>query len=275
MSLKERLHTVIFEADTRTGKAFDVTLLVFIVASIAIVMLESVNHINTQYGTILRFLEWIITIGFTIEYILRIYVVKRPTKYIFSFFGLVDLISLIPTYLGLFFVSGHYLVVVRSLRLLRVFRIFKLAQFLGESAVLYTALRASRYKISVFLATILMLVIIMGSVMYIIEGGQEGTGFTSIPRSVYWAIVTLTTVGYGDIAPQSAFGQTVAAFIMIMGYAVIAVPTGIVSVELNAAQEASQLKKLNTITCHSCTLEGHDNDAHFCKYCGESLHWEE
>jgi len=263
---KEHIHEVIFEAETPAGKRFDIALLVLIVISIALVMLESVRAINQLYGEWIYILEWVVTIFFTIEYLLRIYAVRSSWKYITSFFGVIDLLSIIPTYIGLFVAGSHYLLVVRGLRLLRVFRVLKLSRFLGESAILITALKASRYKITVFLGTVLSLATIIGAIMYLIEG--EENGFTSIPMSIYWAIVTLTTVGFGDIAPKTDLGKFLATIVMIMGYGVIAVPTGIVSVELSQAQEESMA---STRSCHDCGQEGHTADAIYCKYCGEKL----
>lgn len=261
---KERVHEIIFEADTFLGKLFDVILLVAIVLSVLVVMLESVKEINQNYGELLYTLEWVFTILFTIEYIIRIMVIKKHWKYIFSFYGIVDLLATIPTYLGLFIVGAHSLLVIRSIRLLRVFRIFKLARFLGEASLLVKALKASRMKIAVFIGIILTAVIILGTMMYLIEGGVNG--FTSIPRSIYWAIVTLTTVGYGDIAPQTVLGQMVASAVMILGYGIIAVPTGIITSEM-----IRHKPKVNTISCQNCGQEGHDDDAEHCKYCGEIL----
>lgn len=262
---KERIHEIIFEADTSWGKVFDITLLIAIMLSVLAVMLESVNEIAVQHGGLLYIIEWVFTILFTIEYTARIIVIKKPWKYVFSFFGLVDLLSIIPTFLSLFFVGAHSLLVIRSIRLLRVFRIFKLARFLGEASQLVTALKASRIKIIVFIGTVLTAVVILGTLMYLIEGGENG--FTSIPRSIYWAIVTLTTVGYGDIAPHTVLGQMVASVVMILGYGIIAVPTGIVTSELIRPQATPT----NTISCQSCGQEGHDDDAEHCKYCGDKL----
>jgi len=227
---KEKLYQIIFESDTSSGKAFDVALLVAIILSIITVMMESVQKFDARYGTAINVLEWSFTIMFTIEYFLRIYCARSPRKYILSFYGLVDLIAIIPTYLSLVIIGSQYVLIVRSLRLLRVFRVLKLYHFLGEAEVLGRALRQSAAKITVFLGTVVTLIFIVGSMMYLIEGPKNG--FTSIPTSVYWAIVTLTTVGYGDIAPQTIAGQLLASVVMIMGYGIIAVPTGIVSVEL-------------------------------------------
>lgn len=259
-----KLHEVIFEADTRTGKWFDIMLLWAILLSVAAVMLESVESINQAYGEELRIIEWSFTFLFTIEYIARILTVGKPLKYIFSFYGVIDLISIIPTYLGLFVSGSHTLSVIRSIRLLRVFRILKLVQFISEANVLLKALKASRAKIVVFLFAVLSLTFILGTIMYLIESPEAG--FTSIPRSIYWAIVTLTTVGYGDIAPQTVLGQTLASLIMIIGYAIIAVPTGIVGAEIAKTNTAT-----NTQSCPQCSLEGHEDDAKHCKHCGSRL----
>ncbi len=263
---KEKIHEIIFEADTPMGKSFDIFLMVMIVASIVVVMLESVGELQANYQEIFYFLEWVFTIFFTIEYGLRLYCVYSPMKYAWSFYGVIDLLSILPTYLSLLIPGTHTLMVIRALRLFRVFRIFKLAHFLKEGHIIVQALRASRAKITVFLVFILLIVMIMGSLMYLIES-EQNSGFTSIPRSIYWAIVTLTTVGYGDIAPQTPIGQFVAAAIMIMGYVVIAVPTGIVSTELLNQKELQH----NTQACRYCAEEGHDDDAVHCKYCGEKL----
>lgn len=268
---KEYIHEVIFEADTPAGKYFDIILMVFIVASVVVVMLESVSEINSNYREIFVFLEWAFTIFFTFEYLLRIYCVYQPKKYMTSFFGVVDLLAILPTYLSLFIVGTHYLAVIRALRLLRVFRIFKLANFLKESSTIMSALKASRPKITVFLVFIVLMVTIIGSFMYLVEGGNEGSSFTSIPKSIYWAVVTLTTVGYGDIAPQTELGQFMAAIVMILGYAVIAVPTGIVSAEMVSQTGAENKTPVNSQSCQNCTIEGHSDDALFCRKCGESL----
>jgi len=260
-----KLYEIIFESDTIDGKNFDIALLFAIIFSVIAVTLESVKSIGNEYGNIFLFVEWFFTILFTIEYVLRIISVGKPVRYIFSFLGIVDLLAILPTYISLFLPNSQYFLVIRIIRLLRVFRIFKLARYIVESRILVLALKASRPKITVFLVTILSIVIIMGTLMYLIEGEQNG--FTSIPRSVYWAIVTLTTVGYGDIAPKTILGQALASCIMIMGYGIIAVPTGIVTVEL------AQLKKepLNISTCRQCSYEGHDIDAKYCKYCGAKI----
>ncbi|SEB40039.1 voltage-gated potassium channel [Tenacibaculum sp. MAR_2009_124] len=263
---KKKLHEIIYEADTREGRVFDVILMIAILSSVLFVMLESVDDIQVKYGSALNIGEWILTILFSIEYILRLFAINKPSKYIFSFYGIIDLLSTIPKYLSIFFIGTHSLVALRALRLLRVFRILKLARFIGESNNFAKALKASKAKIAVFLFFVLILCIILGTVMYLIEGGDNG--FTSIPRSVYWAIVTLTTVGYGDIAPHTAFGQLIASIIMILGYGIIAVPTGIISSEMTKTQDLH----LNTQACPNCGEEGHDDDASHCNHCGSKLH---
>ena len=265
---RHRIHEIIFEADTKAGKVFDVVLLVLIVLSVVLVMLESIAPINDKYGTQFKQLEWLFTGLFTLEYFLRLISVYHPSRYAFSFFGIIDLISILPSYLESIFGMTSYFIAVRAMRLVRVFRIFKLAKFLNASNSLLAALKASQAKITVFLTFILMMVIVIGSIMYFVEGGQD-SGFTSIPRSIYWAIVTLTTVGYGDIAPTTALGQFLAALVMILGYAVLAVPTGIVSAEMVKEQKSETLT--STQACQVCLKEGHDSDAEYCKYCGSLL----
>ena len=264
-SVRSRLHEIIFEADTPAGKLFDVLLILSIVASVVLVMLDSVGNIQKAYGDLLYLGEWFFTILFTIEYFLRLYSVGRPLSYATSFFGMVDLLAILPTYLSLIFPGAQYFLVIRILRVLRVFRVLKLVQYVSEARVLMQALRASGRKITVFLFVVMTLVVIFGSLMYIIEDPESG--FTSIPRSIYWAIVTLTTVGYGDISPKTGLGQTLAAFIMIIGYGIIAVPTGIVTAELTQSYRQS----ISTQACPQCSSEGHDPDAEFCKYCGSIL----
>lgn len=269
--IKDYLHEVIFEAETPEGKAFDVILLVSILLSVLVVFLESVSSYREQYGEWFYALEWFFTILFTVEYIIRIWAVDKPYKYATSFFGVIDLASVIPTYLS-FFVGGlQGLLVIRVLRLLRVFRIFKLGHFMNQGTFIINALRQSRTKILLFLYFVLMVVIIVGTLLYLVEADQD-SGFTSIPRSIYWAIVTLTTVGYGDIAPQTELGQILAAIVMLMGYAIIAVPTGIVSSEMSRGLHArTNPSNHNTRHCPSCSKEGHDPEAKYCKYCGGSL----
>lgn len=268
-SFKDRLHEIVFEADTPTGKAFDVTLLVFIVLSVLVVMLESVESLGGKYPDLFYYLEWGITILFSLEYILRIWLTRKPMKYIFSFYGIVDFLAILPTYLSIFFTGTQYLATIRALRLLRIFRVFKAAKYLSEASTLYNAIMSSGRKITVFLVGVLSAVLIIGSAMYLIEEG-EGSGFDSIPHSVYWAIVTVTTVGYGDIAPVTPLGQFLSAILMILGYGVLAVPTGIVSAEL-VRSELDELPEVSTQACSSCSLEGHDKDAVHCKFCGEEL----
>jgi voltage-gated potassium channel len=263
--LRQRLHEIVFEADTPEGKFFDVVLLIAICLSVIAVCLESVRAIRVEYGNILRVAEWVFTILFSIEYGVRLFAVRRPFRYARSFYGIVDLMAILPTYLSLFVSGTQSLLVIRALRLLRAFRVLKLTQFVGEAKMLNAALAKSLRKIIVFLGAVLTVVLIAGSIMYLIEG--EENGFTSIPRSVYWAIVTMTTVGYGDIAPHTVAGQVLASVLMIMGYGIIAVPTGIVSVEMAHAVRHSN----NTQACPSCGRDGHADDADFCKYCGTSL----
>ncbi len=257
------LHEFIFEADTPAGKSFDVGLIVCILLSVGVVMLDSVATLQQGYGQLFIVAEWFFTLLFTFEYVLRLSCIGRPLKYACSFFGVVDLLSIIPTYLGLFIVGGKYLLVIRILRLLRVFRVLKLVQYVGEANFLMRALQASRRKIMVFLFSVFLLMVICGAVMYIVEGPEHG--FTSIPRSVYWAIVTMTTVGYGDISPQTNLGQTLASLVMILGYGIIAIPTGIVTAELTFSQQIS------TQCCPECSAEGHAYDARYCKFCGAAL----
>ncbi|MEO0732024.1 MAG: ion transporter [Bacteroidota bacterium] len=269
---RDRIHEIIFEADTRTGKAFDILLLVLIVLSVITVMLESSEEWNRKYHDTFVVLEWIFTIVFTIEYILRLIVTIKPWKYALSFYGVIDLLAIVPSYLSYFLAGTQYFVIIRILRLLRVFRIFKLGKYLVEGNQLRKALIASRNKISVFLFAVTLLVIIIGTLMYLIEGG-DNEGFSSIPRSVYWAIVTLTTVGYGDITPQSDIGQFLSAVVMIMGYAIIAVPTGIVTNEMLNSR-LGKASFTNTQVCRYCAKEGHADDAIYCKYCGGRLNEE-
>ncbi len=275
---KAKLHEIIYEADTPEGKLFDVILFIAIIASIALVMLESIRGFDTKYHDFLDISEWIITILFTLEYIARIISVKRPWKYIFSFYGIVDFLSTVPKYISIIFVGTHALVALRALRLLRIFRILKLARYLGASNMLANALKASRAKIMVFLFAVLILCIIFGTLMYLIEG--EASGFSSIPVSVYWCIVTLTTVGFGDIAPVTPLGQFIAAIIMILGYGIIAVPTGIVSAEYSAQGKSTSKDSgkpnhpevhLNSQSCPSCSAERHKDNAKYCYKCGHFL----
>ena len=269
---RERLYEIIFEADTPKGKIFDIVLLIFILGSIIVVMLETVPQFNDKYQILFVVLEWLFTIFFTIEYITRLYTVHSPKKYATSFYGVVDLLSILPTFISLIFPGAHSLMVIRSLRLLRVFRIFKLGHFMVEGQIIVKALKESRNKIMVFLFFIIIMVTIFGSIMYLVEGAYGNPGFSSIPKSVYWAVVTLTTVGYGDISPQSGFGQFLASIIMILGYAVIAVPTGIVTSEFTKGYKKKKAKVMTSQVCSFCLKEGHTDDADFCKFCGGSLH---
>ena len=259
------LHEVIFEADTFWGKAFDVILLIAILASVFAVMLESIASIDAKWHRELKALEWVLTIAFTIEYILRIIVVKRPQVYMTSFFGVVDLLAILPTYISVLVPGSHYLLGIRALRLLRLFRVFKLVRYVTGAQQIFRAMKASLPKITVFLLFVLTLTMILGSVMYVIEANYN-TDFSSIPKSMYWAIVTLTTVGYGDISPVTDLGQAVASFIMLLGYAIIAVPTGITTAEI-----IKQARSNNTQVCRNCGNGQHDDDAKYCMKCGEEL----
>ncbi|RYY15158.1 MAG: ion transporter [Chitinophagaceae bacterium] len=261
--LKEQFHRIIFRSDTPGGKLFDLALLVVILLSILSVFLESVSSFRAKYGTIIITAEWFFTGLFTIEYLLRVYSSPKPWKYVFSFYGFIDLIAFLPTYLSIVFAGAQYLVVIRAFRLLRVFRILKLSRFTDEGNVLKSALKASSYKITVFLISVITLVTIIGTLMYMIEGHRHG--FTSIPMAIYWAIVTVTTVGYGDMSPQSPVGQFIASILMIIGYGIIAVPTGIVSVEMARATEQAKHK------CPTCKLPIHTADDKFCAHCGKKL----
>jgi voltage-gated potassium channel len=262
---KTTLHEIIFEADTKPGKWFDVILILCIILSVFIVMLDSVASIKKEYGAFLNAVEWFFTILFTIEYILRLISVGRPTRYATSFFGIIDLLAILPTYVSIILPGSRFLTVIRIFRVMRIFRVLKLVQYLAEAKVLTQALHASRRKITVFLFAVFTLVIILGSLMYVIE--SEENGFTSIPRSIYWAIVTLTTVGYGDISPKTGLGQALAAVVMVIGYSIIAVPTGIITAEISRTKE----KLISTQSCPDCSREGHDKDAIFCKHCGANL----
>lgn len=261
--LRKKLGIIIFRSDTPAGKSFDLVLLWLILFSILIVILESIGSIRVKHYNLIRAAEWVFTILFTIEYILRIYASRQRLKYIFSFYGLIDLVAFLPTYLSLLFAGTQYLIVIRAFRLLRVFRILKLSRFLLEGNILRNALKASSYKITVFLLSVLTLVTIIGTLMYIIEG--EESGFTSIPVSIYWAIVTITTVGYGDISPITPLGQFLSSILMIIGYGIIAVPTGIVSVEMARATEEAKEK------CPVCHAPVYPAKARFCSNCGIPL----
>ncbi len=261
---KKRIYEIIFEADTNEGKAFDVTIIFLILLSVLLVLLDSIAAVRERYGVVIHAIEWFITGVFLLEYILRIWVLEKPVKYIFSFYGIIDLMAILPNFLGLIFTGSQSLMVIRAVRLLRVFRIFKLSRYTSAGRTLAKALYRSREKIFMFIAVILTMVIIFGTIMYLVEGEQNG--FTSIPVSIYWAVVTLTTVGYGDISPVTGFGQFLASIVMIMGYAIIAVPTGIVTSEMMRMPAEN-----NTQVCPSCMYDRHDDDARYCKRCGTCL----
>ena len=266
-SFKQKVHEIIFEADTANGKLFDVILLAAILLSIIGVMLESVDEIDKKYHELIMAFEWGFTILFTIEYFFRIYAVNRPLKYIFSFMGIVDLLAIIPTYLIFIFPAVHWMSVIRAIRLIRIFRIFKLSRYLRGAHTMQIALRSSRPKIIVFLLSIMLFVIILGTLMYIIENSVGTNGFENIPNSIYWSIITLTTVGYGNIVPMTILGKIVASFIMILGYGIIAVPTGIVTAEFSR----KKMEKVSTQACPDCSAEGHEMEATFCNKCGAEL----
>lgn len=265
-SIRKKLHEIIYEADTPMGKLFDLILLLVIVISVAVVMLESIAGIKYKYGSILQIIEWGITIVFTIEYIARIIALKKPLKYIFSTYGIIDLLATLPAYLDLLFPGSHFLLSIRAIRLLRIFRILKLVHFVGASNQLLIALRRSRLKVVVFLFNVVIACVILGTLMYMIEGPQNG--FTSIPMSIYWTIVTLTTVGFGDITPQTPFGQFVSVVIMIIGYGIIVVPTGLVTAEFISRDKTIHD---NTQVCPSCGTDHHKNNAKYCYNCGHIL----
>lgn len=264
---KKQLFTVIFEADTRAGKNFDLALLFFILMSLAVVMLQSIPDINEKYGSQLQKIEWVITILFTLEYLLRVVAVKRPLKYLTSFYGMVDLLAILPTYLSLIFPASHFLLIIRVLRLMRIFRILKLSQFVREGNAIVQAMKASARRIGIFLAFVLLLSVVLGAMVYVVEG-RVNDMFSSIPQSIYWAIVTITTVGYGDISPITPFGKILASLIMLLGYAILAVPTGIVTVEMT---KSFKKEDNHSQACPNCAAYGHDPDAKFCKYCGHEL----
>ena len=265
-SWRSKIFKIIYHADTPAGKWFDIILIVFIVLSVLTIILDSVNELNRHYGELFHILEWFFTIVFTLEYILRLISIKSPVRYAFSFFGIVDILSILPTYLSFFFVGTQQLLVIRILRILRVFRILKLVQYTHQAQILTGAISNSRHKIFVFFFFIFTILIIFGSLMYLIEGPENG--FTSIPHGIYWAVVTLTTVGYGDIAPHTVLGRIVASLIMLTGYSVIAVPTGIFTSELN--KEVKRTRDQARV-CTTCNLRGHTQKAIYCRRCGEEL----
>lgn len=261
---RHRLYEIVFEAETPAGRAFDITLITVIFLSVIAVFLESIRSMRQVLGDELRMAEWAFTILFSIELLLRMIAVKRPVRYLLSFYGLVDLLAILPTYLSLFVPETRYLLTIRILRLLRIFRVLKLTEYVTGGRIILDALRASKQKISVFLVAVVTIVTVVGSLMYVIEGEEHG--FTDIPTSIYWAIVTMTTVGYGDLSPQTPIGKLLASIVMIMGYGIIAVPTGIVTAELTRKHN-----ELSTHVCPECHAEGHDIDAVHCKYCGATL----
>ena len=265
--LRKKIFVTIFGTDTPSGRTFDVILLWMIILSVTVVILESVSSMRLAYHDIFIATEWIFTIVFSLEYLLRIYSSPNPVKYITSFYGVIDLLAILPTFLGLFFDQYTFLLTIRALRLLRMFRVLKLARYVKEAAILAQALRLSKHKIIVFFGAVLTLVLILGSLLYLIEG--EENGFTSIPQSMYWAIVTITTVGYGDIAPVTVLGKVLASVAMLTGYSIIAVPTGIISVEIGKAVKAE--RKTKPKVCENCNHGSHDPDASFCKACGKKL----
>ena len=263
--LKQNIKTIIFGTDTRAGKLFDEILIATILISVIVVFFDSVSTLNKQYGNILRFAEWVVTIMFTIEYLLRIYCIRIPSSYIFSFYGIIDLLSIIPTYLSVLLPGAQALSVIRVLRVLRIFRILKLFQYVGEAKQLSKALIASKRKIFIFFFVIINIVIILGSIMYLVE--SENSGFTSIPKSIYWAVVTLTTVGYGNIAPITPLGQAISATIMLIGYSIIAVPTGIITTQLTMSKSNFDKKT----TCSVCDKDDLIEGSHFCRHCGSKI----
>lgn len=271
-ALRDKLYVIIFGTDTPAGKRFDVILLWLIVLSTAVVMLESVKEIHDTFGHTFIIIEWTLTALFTIEYALRLWIARKPLGYATSFYGIIDLLSILPSYLAFVFASSQYLIIIRIFRLMRVFRIFKISRFTTVSDSLWKSLKASRPKISIFLFAVVNVAVITGAIMYIVEGGENG--FTSIPRSIYWAVVTMTTVGFGDIHPHTALGQFIAMLLMILGYGIIAVPTGIVGIEMykrNEPGSSSLLPKLTNSHCFNCGRTGHLDDAEFCHRCGSAL----
>ena len=267
MTLRDKLRIIIFEADTKAGRRFDVTLIGMILLSVLTVMLDSVPQINAKYGQQLYYAEWFFTVLFTVEYTVRLWCIEHSWGYAKSFYGVVDLLSVLPTYLSLWFPGAQFFLAVRILRVLRVFRVLRMVRYVGEAELIAQALAASRRKIIVFVASVLALMVIFGALMYVVEGGTN-PAFASIPQSIYWAVTTMTTVGYGDITPTTPLGQSLASFIMIMGYGIIAVPTGIVTLELNEANR----RQANTRTCSDCSAEGHSREASYCWRCGAPLY---
>ena len=267
MTLRDKLRIIIFEADTQAGRRFDVSLIVMILLSVLTVMLDSVPEINAQYGQQLYYAEWAFTLLFTVEYLIRLWCIEHSWSYAKSFYGVVDLLSILPAYISLFVPGVQFFLAIRILRVLRVFRVLRMVRYVGEAELIAQALAASRRKITVFIASVLALMVIFGALMYVIEGGSN-PAFASIPQSIYWAVTTMTTVGYGDITPVTPLGQSLASLIMIMGYGIIAVPTGIVTLELNEANR----RQANTRTCSDCAAEGHSREASYCWRCGAALY---
>ncbi len=261
-----RLYTVIFEADTRAGRLFDQWLIAVILLSVAVVVIDSVQNLGNSYRGAFAAMEWLFTIAFTAEYLARLVFVRHPMRYALSFFGVIDILALLPTYIALLVPEVHALIDVRVLRLLRVFRVFKLTAYVAEYQSLGRALAASRRKILVFLSAVLMIVLVMGTVMYVVEG--PANGFSSIPTSVYWAITTMTTVGFGDITPKTDLGRLIASMMMLLGWGTLAVPTGIVTAEMSAARF---LKMPSPRTCQECLTERHATDANYCMHCGSRM----
>lgn len=267
MTLRDKVRIIIFEADTKAGRRFDVALIVMILLSVLTVMLDSVPEIHARYGQQLYYAEWAFTLLFTVEYFVRLWCIENSWSYAKSFYGIVDLVSILPTYLSLFVPGTQFFLAIRILRVLRVFRVLRMVRYVGEAELITQALAASRRKITVFIASVLALMVIFGALMYVIEGGSN-PAFASIPHSIYWAVTTMTTVGYGDITPITPIGQALASLIMIMGYGIIAVPTGIVTLELNEANR----RQANTRTCPDCAAEGHSREASYCWRCGGALY---
>lgn len=265
MIWRDHLRSIVDESKSHFGRLFDVIVFITIALSVIVVILESIPSVAVVYGPLLRLLEWIITIWFTIEYAMRLITAAKPLKYATGFYGLIDLLAVIPTYLSLIFVGTQSLMVFRAFRFLRIFRVFKLTRFVSEASTLMIAMKASRQKITVFMCVVLAIALVMGTLMYMIEG--ESNGFYSIPDGIYWAIVTMTTVGYGDMAPHSSIGKILASFLMLIGYSIIAIPTGIVSVEIAAAHRVGMESRI----CSKCTRQGHEKESLFCKFCGEKL----
>jgi len=268
-TVRQNVYQVIYQTNTRAGRAFDICLIIAILTSVLIIVLDSVAGITEQYGELLFTAEWFFTVFFTLEYLLRIACINRPVKYIFSFYGIIDLLAIIPAYISFFIPGFHSFLIIRILRVLRIFRILKLVQFINQSNLLTNALFASRFKITIFLFTISTLLVVFGSIMYLIEGPENG--FTNIPVSIYWSVVTLTTVGFGDITPKTDLGRAISAVVMVTGYAIIAVPTGIITAELSQEMKKQNARTDDQRICTKCRKSGHEADANYCRICGEAL----